>query len=160
MLYCCKKYYQKNKDKIRDQVKKYVDSNKDKIKAYKKEWYQQNKDRIKENREKGLSETKTLIKKDKPSKDIIKEKIRKIKLANAAKAPKSIKTVTKAEVISQQSSIRRLSLMEEIQLVHKMRKGGHVACPNCMSSLEYLINSRDEIIADCGCGYKLNTRFS
>jgi hypothetical protein len=44
--------------------------------------------------------------------------------------------------------------MEEVQLVHKIRKGGLVACPNCMNSLSYVINSKDFINADCSCGYK------
>ena len=151
-----RKYYQKNKDKIRDQVKKYVDSNKDKIKSYKKEWYQQNKDRIKQGRDISLTDSGTVtVKKVRQNKDIIREKVRKIKADNLRKSPKMPKAV-----VLPTPNVKRLSLMEEIQLIHKMRKGMDVSCPNCINTLEYKINQRDEVVADCNCGYKLNTRFS
>src|SRR5690606_30870847 len=98
------------------QVKKYVDANKDKIKAYKREWYQKNKDRIKKNRESKLktnSPVNSSLSKIKDNK-VTKAKA-KVRKAKAQKARELLKA-------SSNRSIRRPSLMEEIQIVHRIRK--------------------------------------
>lgn len=44
------KYYENNKDKVKDKIKEYQQKNKDKIKEHKKEYRQKNKDKIKAHR--------------------------------------------------------------------------------------------------------------
>lgn len=58
-----KKYYEDNKEKIKEYKKKYKQNNKEKIKKYKKEWYQRNKEYIKKCRKEYYEKNKNKINK-------------------------------------------------------------------------------------------------
>ena len=62
---CVKKYYEENKEKIRESQKKYREENKEKLKEYKKEYnkkyYKDNKEKIRESQKKYREENKENI---------------------------------------------------------------------------------------------------
>ena len=87
-----RKYYQENKDKVKEKTKKYREENKEYYKEYNKKYSEENKERIEETRKKYYQENKELIKAyqkeyrdDKDNKEKIKERQRKYRVNNIDK---------------------------------------------------------------------------